>query len=60
MYDYILVGGGLQNALIALLLAERRPGTTLALLEREERLGGNHTWSFHDTDVAGAARDAKH
>lgn len=58
MYDYILVGGGLQNALIALLLAERRPGTTLALLEREERLGGNHTWSFHDSDVAESCRTA--
>ncbi len=58
MYDYILVGGGLQNALIALLLAERRPGTRLALLEREPRLGGNHTWSFHDSDVAESCRAA--
>jgi lycopene beta-cyclase len=56
MYDYILVGGGLQNALIALLLLARRPGTTIALLEREERLGGNHTWSFHDSDVPEACR----
>lgn len=58
MYDYVLVGGGLQNALIALLLTERRPEASVALLERDERLGGNHTWSFHDSDVPPACQAA--
>jgi lycopene beta-cyclase len=51
-----LVGGGLQNALIALALLERRPATKLTLVEREARLGGNHTWCFHDGDVSPAGR----
>lgn len=55
-YEYVLVGGGLQNALITLALLERRADTRLALIEREPRLGGNHTWCFHETDVPPAAR----
>ncbi len=54
--EYLLVGGGLQNALITLALLERRPKTRLALIEREPSLGGNHTWCFHETDVPDAAR----
>jgi lycopene beta-cyclase len=50
-YDYVLVGGGLQSALIVLALRERRPGARIALVERARALGGNHTWSFHDGDV---------
>ena len=63
-FDYVLVGGGLQNALLALALRARRPGARIALVERDSRLGGNHTWSFHEGDVAealgvaGAARRA--
>ena len=54
--EYVLVGGGLQNALIALALLERRPQTRLALIEREATLGGNHTWCFHAGDVAAELR----
>jgi lycopene beta-cyclase len=54
--DYLLVGGGLQNALIALALLERRPGARLTLIEREPQLGGNHTWCFHAGDVPEEAR----
>lgn len=50
-FDYLLVGGGLQNALIALSLLQRRPQTSLALIEKSDRLGGNHLWSFHAGDV---------
>lgn len=53
-YDYVLVGGGLQNALIALRLLAERPGLRLALVERQARLGGNHTWSFHAGDLSPA------
>lgn len=47
----VLVGGGLQNALIALAALEARPDARVVLLEREARPCGNHTWCFHETDV---------
>ncbi len=50
--DYALVGGGLQNGLLALALAHLQPDARVAIVERAERLGGNHTWCFHATDVA--------
>lgn len=53
-FDYLLVGGGLQNALVVLALLERRPQSRVALVEREPVLGGNHTWCFHAGDVDGA------
>jgi lycopene beta-cyclase len=49
--EYVLVGGGLQNCLIALALLESRPLAKLTLIERDPRLGGNHTWCFHAGDV---------
>jgi lycopene beta-cyclase len=55
-YDVILAGGGLANGLIAWRLRTLRPGLRLLLLEQGERLGGNHTWSFHDSDVDAAQR----
>lgn len=54
-FDYVLVGGGLANALTALAVLDRNPGARLALVERGTTFGGNHTWSFHDGDVAPAA-----
>ena len=56
-YDYILVGGGLQNALIAMALSARECPPSMALVERGGHLGGNHTWCFHAGDLpAGAER----
>jgi lycopene beta-cyclase len=49
--DVVLVGGGLANSLIALRLRALRPGVGVLLLERDERLGGRHTWSFHADDL---------
>lgn len=54
--EYLLVGGGLQNALVALALLDKRPETRLTVIEREPALGGNHTWCFHAHDVPSAAR----
>ncbi len=48
----VLVGGGLANSLIAYRLRQKRPGLPITVLERGPRLGGNHTWSFHETDVS--------
>ena len=55
-FDYILVGGGLQSGLIAMALAHHAPESRVLLIERGERLGGNHTWSFHPGDVPPACR----
>jgi lycopene beta-cyclase len=49
--DYALVGGGLQNGLIALALRTHRPNATIAMIERGDTVGGNHTWCFHADDV---------
>ena len=56
-FDYILVGGGLQNGLLALALRHHHPDVSIGLVERAERLGGNHTWCFHAGDLPAAARD---
>jgi lycopene beta-cyclase len=48
----IIAGGGLAGCLAALALAERRPDVPLLLVEGAERLGGNHIWSFFESDVA--------
>lgn len=53
-HDLVLVGGGLANTLIALRLRECRPELSCLVLEQGPALGGNHTWSFHGTDVADA------
>ncbi|CAK9884060.1 MAG: hypothetical protein XXXJIFNMEKO3_00441 [Candidatus Erwinia impunctatus] len=50
-WDYILVGGGLANSLIACYLLEKHPQFNLLLLEAEAEIGGNHTWSFHQSDL---------
>lgn len=50
-FDHLLVGGGLQNGLIAWLLLQRDPGARVALIESGDCVGGNHTWSYHATDV---------
>lgn len=46
-----LVGGGLSGGLLALALRQFRPDSEFVLLEGGDRLGGQHTWSFHETDL---------
>ena len=53
-YDLILAGGGLANSLIAWRLRTERPELRILVLEQGKRLGGNHTWSFHDSDLNAA------
>lgn len=55
-FDYAIVGGGLQGCLVAHALAWHRPEAPVLLVERGSTPCGNHTWSFHETDVAGPAR----
>ena len=52
-YDLILAGGGLANGLIAWRLRQQRPDLRILLLEGDAHIGGNHTWSFHDSDLTG-------
>ena len=54
--DLILVGGGLASSLIAWRLRLDRPDVRLLVLERADRLGGRHTWSFFDGDIEAADR----
>jgi len=55
-FDVIFVGGGLTSALSTLALLVRRPQVRIAIVERGDSLGGNHTWCFHADDVPAAAR----
>jgi lycopene beta-cyclase len=55
--DYALVGGGLQNGLIALALRARRPRAHILMIERGDAPGGNHTWCFHAGDLASDAAE---
>ena len=55
-YDYLLLGGGLQSGLLALAIRHRKPSATIAIVERNKCLGGNHTWSFHAGDVPDESR----
>lgn len=54
--DVAIVGGGLAGVLIACRLRTLRPDVSLAVFEKDGGLGGNHTWSFHETDIEGGAR----
>lgn len=47
----VIVGGGLAGALAALWLQRDRSDVELLLLEGGERFGGDHTWSFFDSDI---------
>lgn len=55
-FDYAIVGGGLQGCLLAHALAWHRPEAVVLLVERAPALCGNHTWSFHETDVGDQPR----
>ncbi|WP_313801056.1 lycopene beta-cyclase CrtY [Sphingobium sp.] len=54
--DLAIVGGGLAGSLIALAFIARHPGATLLLLEQGGGLGGNHIWSFFDSDIQAGDR----
>ena len=54
--DLIILGGGLAGGLVALALAARRPDLKVTIVEAGETLGGNHVWSFFDSDIAPADR----
>lgn len=49
--DIAIVGGGLAGGLAALALAAKRPDLDVRLVEAGD-VGGNHIWSFFDSDIA--------
>jgi len=55
--DVVLVGGGLANGLIALRLKALRPDLRVLVIERDQTLGGRHTWSHFATDVSATISD---
>jgi lycopene beta-cyclase len=54
--DLLIAGGGLAGGLIALAVKARRPDVAITIVEAGDRLGGNHIWSFFDSDIAEADR----
>ena len=52
IYDVILVGIGLANGLIALKLQQKYPNMSILLIEKNKKPCGNHTWSFHASDIS--------
>ena len=53
--DVAIVGGGLAGGLIALALFRRNPDLNISLIEQGATLGGNHRWSWFESDLGGAA-----
>jgi len=49
--DLAIIGGGLSGGLIALAARRAQPERRILLIEAAPRLGGNHLWSFIDSDV---------
>ena len=55
-YDIAIVGGGLAGGLIALAVRRAHPAMRVALVEAGEVFGGNHRWSWFDSDIDASAR----
>ena len=55
-FDYLLIGGGLQNALIALAVLNQQPNARICLVEQGATVGGNHLWCFHAFDLSEAGK----
>lgn len=47
----VILGGGLWGGLLAYRLSLVHPEKKFLVLEAESHFGGNHTWSFHSSDV---------
>lgn len=47
-----IIGGGLWGGMFAWILHHKRPDVEFVLYEKGDSLGGNHTWSFHKSDLS--------
>jgi len=50
-YDLAIAGGGLAGGLIALTLRKLRPDLKTILIESDKNFGGDHIWSFFESDI---------
>lgn len=50
-FDVVIVGGGLAGGLTALALHKGRPELRIALIEAGQMIGGNHRWSWFESDL---------
>lgn len=55
-FDYVIVGGGLQGCLLVHAISHRQPTMRILLVEKSHQICGNHTWSFHSSDIPAEAR----
>lgn len=49
--DTLIIGGGLSGVLCALALLRVAPDHGVLVVEQGKRLGGNHRWSWFDSDL---------
>ena len=54
--DVAVVGGGLAGGLIALALQRARPEFRIRVIEAGRTIGGNHRWSWFDSDLSEEGR----
>lgn len=54
--DLAIIGGGLAGGLIALAAQRAHPDRHILLIEARPALGGNHLWSFAESDIGKADR----
>lgn len=57
--DFAIIGGGLAGCLTFLALKHKLPGLRVHLFEAEGTVCGNHTWSFHETDIKAANKSGE-
>jgi len=55
-YDFVIVGGGLQASLLCAALRFHQPAAHVLVVERAAEICGNHTWSFHASDIPAACQ----
>ena len=53
----VILGGGLWGGLLALRMKKCLPHVDFKLYEGGSQLGGNHTWSFHESDISPSAME---
>ncbi|MEH6757618.1 MAG: lycopene beta-cyclase CrtY [Parasphingorhabdus sp.] len=51
IYDLAIAGGGLVGGLVAMALRQLRPELSVALIEADGHFGGNHVWSYFESDI---------
>jgi lycopene beta-cyclase len=55
IFDVIIVGAGLVGSLALYRLSQTHPHLKILLVDRNEKMGGEHTWSFHEKDISSDA-----